>query len=237
MKHRAGTWNLRKGKAAKRVPNLLRKYRLHWLAVQELNGQGPWLQRELNRLDREGKMRHGYSLITAEDGDSGVLVRDGVPWGSVVMHQMGRVKWERKKGRPGLHPERVAVSLRIGPHNGGYRVFPVHTPPRGGPQMWRRRLARERYLQRLETILTRAKDRSNLSGIVPVGDWNWKRTDPRIEKLVKSLGGGTVGNGVDWAMEVGNVVVSEYRRVMRWLLVSDHRARVFTVTTAETSRG
>src|SRR5690606_20583818 len=67
--HRAGQWNLRLGRAAKKVPALLRRERLDWLAVQELKQRGPWLQRRLNQLHHTGRLP-AYTVVVAADGDS-----------------------------------------------------------------------------------------------------------------------------------------------------------------------
>ena len=217
--HRAGTWNLRLGQAVPGVPDLLDGYALDWLAVQELGGRVRLLRRLVKPL--------GYRVHAAADGDSAVIVRRGLRCTLPRRHWMGGIGWERKAGRPGLHPARVGMSVRIGGRR-GYRVLPVHVPPKGTPAQPLRREAREAYMVRLGVILRRWNRRDR--GWVTPGDWNYAPDDKPVQTLAWATGGRVDHAdraGVDYLLSRG-VRVSEVVAVPQPL--GDHDPRIFTIT-------
>jgi exonuclease III len=216
---RAGTWNLRLGQAIPAIPDLLVDHDLDWLAVQELGGKVRLLRRLVKPF--------GYRVRAAGDGDSAVIVRRRIPSSLPRRHWMGGVEWERKAGRPGLHPARVGMSTRIG-RDKGYRVLPVHVPPKGADSQPLRRKARDAYMGRLEAALLQWARRGR--DWIAVGDWNNAPDSLPVELLAYATDGRVahaVRAGVDYAMFRG-VSVSDVRVVPQRL--GDHDPRVFTVT-------
>ena len=218
LRHRGGTLNLRLGRATRKVPGVLRRHRLDWLAVQELNGRGSWLS---NRLGER------WRVVVGPDGDSALIVRADLRVQFPARHHLGGVEWERGKGRPGLHPSRMAASARVGGRD-GYRVLVYHGPP--GPhydvRFPLRRAASDVSLERLAAICRRWSNRGR--GWVAVGDFNVQTADPRVRSLAARLRASIVGWGIDYALASEGLRVSHMRahRVAR----TDHKLRTFLIT-------
>lgn len=207
--HRGGTFNLKKGAAVSEVAALL--VHVDWLAVQEVRPRA----RALRKVARAA----GFRVWFAADRDSAILVRRGVKVSQVRRHSLGGAWWERKPGRPGLHPPRFMVSLRIG---GLYRVGSVHLPP--GPHESPRYPRRRHAMLKAVVVLSRITRRwSKRTPWVLVGDWNQPRTSPLLEPIQRSVAEGV---GVDWVMG-HRVSVADVRALPS--VLSDHRPRVFTV--------
>jgi exonuclease III len=216
MMHRGGTFNLRLGQAIPEVPALLDDHDLDWLCAQEVGGR-----KRLRSLRRQVR-RMGYRVRATRNADTAIVVRRGVRIARVRRHHLGRQGWERKPGRPGLHPARQAVSLRIGGRR-GYRVISVHIPPRGGSSQPLRGVARVKAVRRLAAITSRWTRRRR--GWVAAGDWNASPADPLLDPLRGR--NQVVGVGVDYAVARG-VVIDQMRATPSRL--SDHRPRTFIVT-------
>lgn len=210
MKHAGGTFNLAKGRAVSEVAALL--VDADWLAVQEVQPRA----KALHKVARAA----GFRVRFSRDRDSAVLVRRGIPISQVRRHSLGGVRWERRPGRPGLHPPRHMVSLRIARR---YRVGSVHLPP--GPHDSPRYLRRRRAMLHAVAVLTRITRRwTRRTPWVLAGDWNQPRNAPLLEPIQHDAAAGV---GIDWVM--GNrVEIGDMRPVTS--VLSDHRPRLFTVT-------
>lgn len=209
MRHTGGTFNLKKGRAVSEVPGLL--LRVDWLAVQEVRPH-------VKALRRVAKAA-GFRIRFASDRDSAVLVRRGLRVSHVQRHRLGGVRWERRPGRPGLHPPRYMVSVRVARR---YRVGSVHLPP--GPHESPRYLLRRRAMLRAVVRLSQITRRwTRRTPWVLAGDWNQPRNSPLLEPIQRETASGV---GIDWVMASG-VEIADMSAVAS--VESDHRPRIFTV--------
>lgn len=210
--HKVGTFNGRLGQALREVPALLDEYDLDWLALQEVGGR-----KRVKALRRMLK-GHGYRVYATAGGDTAIVVRRGLA-DFPLLHWMGGIGWERKPGRPGLHPPREGLSVRVGGRE-GYRVASVHLPPKAAPGQPLRVEARYAVVARLAVVSARWRRRGR--AYVLAGDWNVEAGHPLLAPLV----GHDEGFGVDRFL-VHGVAVTDYRPVASRL--SDHRPRIATV--------
>lgn len=233
-----GTWNLRLGRAIGDVPGLIKAEGLDALAVQEVAGGADGEQRRRRNVRRLRAAVAPARLRLAANREAGIVVRRGVRLTQMRRHVLTRTGWERGKGRPGLHPKRETVSVRLGPKGrDGIRFGSVHVPPRGGAAMPLRAAAR---VQALAVILAiclrwnRAIKAGHIGGWVLAGDWNHPARSVVIRALAKSAGARVVGSGVDFALVSRSLSVGDHGRARR-RASSDHTPRVITVTTPKES--
>ena len=199
---REGAWNLRVGRRPKVVAGevvaLLRSEDLDFLMIHEAAAYTAEIRKAVKRM--------GYVVKIggrpASKRDSAIVTRR--KGGTVWSVSLGGIQWERKFGRPGLHPARHMTALA----RGRTRRGSVHMPPNGGRRQPQRERAQAAALTKLERVAKRWTRRGYRW--VLAGDWNAKA---HLEgaAIARRLGGDLTGSGIDYVISRG-YHVADYRR-------------------------
>jgi hypothetical protein len=226
---KAGSWNLKVGRNVDRVVGEVWDFMfsedLDWAVFQE--------SRQYSRALEVKFSGTRYIVITAPlaDGpgrDCTVIVRAKLLESAGHLFSLGAIEWERKPGRPGLHPERKARAVSVF----GLKVLDVHMPPGPfGPRFPLRRLAYTMAGRKIARIARRWA--SNDRAFVLVGDWNKSTTEdgswewPSPEWIADSAGARITGNAIDYLIHYG-CEIAHYQRLVGFGH-SDHWPITFVV--------
>ena len=222
---RGGAWNLRKGRnrdhVAREVLTLLRRRKLHFLAVHEA---ADYIDTLRPYLRRRGYRVHCYQGGDLPARDTAVISKMTVTARAKLLHDMGGVRWERSRRNRhmGLHPSRKHVSVRVG----WLRVMAMHGPPT--PNYPRtlplRHAAHAAWMDRLEQIMGWWVPKP----YVITGDGNLSARSDQITNLCSATGATVHGRGIDFTLSGPKVRVSD------WVSIgfgdSDHDPQLFDVS-------